>query len=66
MSSPHEMKRPAAKASATSSATSLELDIRLRAYELYQQRGGEEGHEIEDWLRAEEEVRQNMGNRKAA
>ena len=30
--------------------------IRRRAYELYEQRGREEGHELEDWLRAEEEV----------
>ena len=31
--------------------------IRRRAYELYEERGREEGHELEDWLRAEEEVR---------
>ncbi len=30
--------------------------IRCRAYELYEERGYEEGHEIEDWLRAEAEV----------
>jgi hypothetical protein len=30
--------------------------IRRRAYELYEERGREEGHELEDWLRAEEEV----------
>lgn len=30
--------------------------IRLRAYELYEQRGREEGHEVEDWLKAESEV----------
>jgi Protein of unknown function (DUF2934) len=30
--------------------------IRRRAYELYEERGREEGREVEDWLRAEEEV----------
>ena len=32
--------------------------IRLRAYELYEARGREDGHELEDWLRAEEEITQ--------
>lgn len=32
--------------------------IRSRAYELYEQRGHDDGHDIDDWLRAEEEVRQ--------
>jgi Protein of unknown function (DUF2934) len=43
-------------------------EIRCRAYELYQQRGGEDNHAVEDWLRAEEEIsqNQNMANRKAA
>ena len=31
-------------------------EIRLRAYELYEQRGGEHGHDVADWLRAEEEI----------
>jgi hypothetical protein len=30
--------------------------IARRAYELFQQRGGEPGHEIEDWLQAEAEL----------
>jgi hypothetical protein len=34
----------------------LENQIRLRAYELYEARGREDGHEQEDWLRAEEEI----------
>ena len=28
----------------------------LRAYELYEARGKEDGHELEDWLAAEEEI----------
>jgi Protein of unknown function (DUF2934) len=36
----------------------LEYQIRLRAYQLYEARGREYGHEVEDWLRAEEEIRE--------
>ena len=35
--------------------------IALRAYEIYQQRGGAPGHELEDWARAEQELSQNNG-----
>jgi hypothetical protein len=31
-------------------------EIARRAYELYQARGGEPGHELEDWLKAEREI----------
>lgn len=30
--------------------------IRRRAFELYEARGREEGHDLEDWLEAEAEV----------
>ena len=40
----------------TSPPTDLELEIRRRAYELYEQRGYTPGHENEDWLVAEQEV----------
>lgn len=33
-------------------------DIAQRAYEIYLERGREDGHAIEDWLIAEEELRQ--------
>ena len=35
-------------------------EIRRRAYELYEARGGEEGHDLEDWNQAEAEI---LGNR---
>ena len=44
---------------AHSEVGSLELTeqlIRERAYAYYEQRGREEGHELEDWLRAEAEI----------
>ena len=34
----------------------LEYQIRLRAQELYEARGREDGHELDDWLRAEAEI----------
>ena len=30
--------------------------IAVRAYEIYEDRGGQHGRDLEDWLRAEEEV----------
>lgn len=37
-------------------AFNIEDAIRLRAYELYAERGGTEGSAEEDWLRAENDV----------
>jgi len=34
----------------------LEDQIRRRAYELYEARGRQDGHELDDWLRAEGEI----------
>lgn len=38
---------------------SLELTeeyIRMRAYQLYEQRGRQDGHDLEDWYEAESEI----------
>ena len=51
------MKQPLRKeATATVEPRSHEEDIRARAYELYEARGRENGHDLEDWFRAEEEI----------
>jgi hypothetical protein len=34
----------------------LESQIRLRAYQLYEARGREQGHNEEEWFRAKEEI----------
>ena len=34
-----------------------ETDVASRAYQLFVQRGGEHGHDQEDWLLAEQELR---------
>jgi len=31
-------------------------EIRRRAYEIYEARGREDGHDLDDWLLAEEEI----------
>jgi len=36
----------------------LEERIRQRAYELYVMRGNQSGSELDDWLQAEDEIRQ--------
>ncbi len=46
----------------TYSPRDLEAEIRLRAYELYQQRGSNAGSEKEDWLSAEREVLARYAN----
>jgi hypothetical protein len=36
--------------------TARNQEIRVRAYELFEQRGREPGHELDDWLQAEAEI----------
>ena len=36
----------------------LEDRVRQCAYELYEARGREDGHDVEDWINAESEIRQ--------
>ena len=51
--------------SRVSNVGSLELTeeiIRTRAYQLFEQRGCEQGHDLDDWLQAEAEI---MGKKPA-
>lgn len=36
-------------------------DVARRAYEIYQSRGGDDGSDVDDWLRAEAELRNAAG-----
>jgi len=47
---PAEATRP------TESTVELQEQVRRRAYELYENRGREDGHDVDDWLQAEWEV----------
>jgi hypothetical protein len=40
--------------------------IRCRAYELYEQRGGGDGHALDDWLHAEQEIKRSRNWRISA
>jgi hypothetical protein len=54
-----EMMREPGKKPITSALVQpeiLEDQIRARAYELYEERGKEDGNHVEDWLRAEAEL----------
>ena len=47
----------------TPDPTMLEEQIRRRAYELYEARGREDGHDLDDWLQAEADF---LGTKKTA
>lgn len=44
----------------------MDEEIRRRAYQLYEERGGQHGLDQDDWLRAEAEVRTRFGIRSAS
>jgi DUF2934 family protein len=50
----------------TGSASDLQEQVRRRAYELYEERGKVNGHDLADWLQAESEVRQQKSKAMAA
>ena len=54
--SPDATKKQPATVTGDPQDIELEEQIRERAYELYEARGQEDGHELEDWLRAKEEI----------
>ncbi len=58
-----EIVKPEARASVV--PINLEDEIRKLAYELSARRGFESGHENEDWLAAESEIRQRYHQRSA-
>ena len=53
-----EAEQPGAEAQAQDRLldSRREEEIRRRAYEIYLTRGGEPGHDLEDWLQAEREL----------
>jgi hypothetical protein len=53
------MPAPARTRKSTTKTLSLEERIRQRAYELYVRRGNQSGSDLDDWLRAEQEILQD-------
>jgi hypothetical protein len=53
-------KPPSSIRTATQNEITPELEqrIRLRAYEIFEQRGRQDGHDWDDWLQAEAELTQ--------
>ena len=41
---------------ASANGDNLETRIRARAYELFEQRGAQEGQDLDDWFQAEREI----------
>jgi hypothetical protein len=48
------------------SSDGFQEQVRRHAYELYEARGKEDGHDVEDWLRAESELVQRQSKSLAA
>jgi hypothetical protein len=46
--------------SRTDKKTPTQKEIELRAFEIYLQRGGEDGNELNDWLAAEKELTESL------
>jgi len=44
----------------------IDQQIQQRAYELYEQRGRTDGHDLDDWLQAECEIKGTQANAAAA
>lgn len=66
-STPRRATRKAAAPSklAVMPPVNLEEDVRRRAYEIYEERGGQHGLDQDDWYRAEQEVAARYGRRSA-
>ena len=57
-SRPETTRRQTSTLAVMKSPSEPQYQIRRRAYELYEQRGSKDGHEVSDWLQAESEVAQ--------
>ena len=51
---------------ATESPVDIQEQVRRRAFDLYEQRGREDGHDLDDWLQAESELVQKRTKAVAA
>ncbi len=60
------MAKSTRKTNSAEAQLDIEEQIRQRAYELYQERGGADGNDVEDWLTAERELRETQAEKAAA
>jgi hypothetical protein len=61
MAKTRKTSSPAARKSPSAGSQPTREQIALRAYEIYLERGGAPGHELEDWTRAERELLEKNG-----
>lgn len=63
VSAPLEGKPPAPRRKPrTGKSSPTREEIQLRAYQIYLERGGAPGNELEDWMQAERELTGRYGN----
>jgi hypothetical protein len=63
---PHATSAAQAASAETSVADSpRHEEIRMRAYEIYIEHGGQAGHDLDDWLQAERELAPKVGHAQA-
>ena len=60
------LKSVSPKKLSTVEPRTTEETVRVRAYELFEARGREDGHDLEDWFRAEGEITVRKDNSAAA
>lgn len=61
MSKPIEKSSPAESKPRTAEGHPTREEIELRAYQIYLERGGAHGQDMEDWLQAERELLEKYG-----
>jgi hypothetical protein len=59
---PTEKSSTVESESLTAAARPTREEIELRAYQIYFERGGAHGHDVEDWLQAEHELFEKYAN----
>jgi Protein of unknown function (DUF2934) len=61
MTKPTKEASPAVSHSQAAEASPSHDEIEVRAFQIYIERGGAYGHDIEDWLKAERELLEEHG-----
>lgn len=63
--SPRQKSSPAGGKAPRSTSHPTHGEIEFRAYQMYLERGGEHGRDVEDWLQAERELLKKYKKRRA-
>ncbi len=62
MSNPTEKSTLAGSESLTTEAHPTREEIELRAFQIFIERGGTDGHDVDDWVQAEHELSEKYAN----